>query len=314
MSTIRMVENTENILFEIGTNFTLKNTIMWTNKVKDSGYKLDPVTIKSFDSQNYNQGGNSVSRVTFRHSDYLVFEFKSFEPVKAFNSIYVSYPHMFFCKDFFRTAIDQLSQDGIYTKDGISIDFEEFKIVSEPLAKGKRLAIWPTKILRNDMYIDGITLLLGANEYPVDMDLGTFAALADMIESFDLLTQTNMLMMMTMQAMSLGVSAATNTSNNNSGSGLGGDRNISRRNPPGGGLSSGSSSPFNRKRASAKIEQPQPQPTQEPTKPVKQQKPVDPTGGNNDLFNIDNLIKAGGGVNGVSLNDLSVEDDIDFDD
>ena len=210
MSTIKMVEKARRIIMESG-NFTMSVMTLWNNKNKDS-FKLDPVTRRDYDSNKYQQGSNTVTTVDFRSSDYLAFEYKDWER-KANMSVFASYPNMFNCKSFFQEVMSVLETTQIFGKNGeLTAEGNEIFIQSEPLAGGKKLGAYFTVVNRNDSLVNCVTLVIGSDDCVADLDLNTFAGLADIVQSIDLLTQATLLMQMTLVTMGSG-SAAPASSN-----------------------------------------------------------------------------------------------------
>lgn len=260
MSKLRLVESVDNIITEIG-KFTLKTSILWNNKIKDSGYKLDPITDKEYPSNKYNDGGNNVQRIQFRGNIYLVFEYKDFDnkidgkPLQE--SVFLSYPNMDFLTLFINDCTDLLYTEGLYTKDGIHPDYKDIVIQSEKLAGGKRLALYPTKITRQDFVVDGVCLLIGRNECFVEMDLATFGGLCYIIRNYNLVIAKDNLIQMTMEYLNGKDLPAGVSVNHSSGSGGGfNSSNRPSRSIPGGGLGSNSGTPqggFMTRRSSADL-------------------------------------------------------------
>jgi len=210
MSNIKMVEKARRIIMESG-NFTMSILTLWNNKNKDS-FKLDPVTRRDYDSNKYQQGSNTVTTVDFRSSDYLAFEYKDWER-KANMSVFASYPNMFNCKAFFQEVMGVLESTQIFGKNGeLTAEGNEIFIQSEPLAGGKKLGAYFSVINRNDSLVNCVTLVIGSDDCIADLDLNTFAGLADIVQSIDLLTQATLLMQMTMITMGAGNAPVSNAS------------------------------------------------------------------------------------------------------
>ena len=210
MSNIKMVEKARRIIMESG-NFTMSILTLWNNKNKDS-FKLDPVTRRDYDSNKYQQGSNTVTTVDFRSSDYLAFEYKDWER-KANMSVFASYPNMFNCKSFFQEVMSVLESTQIFGKNGeLTAEGNEIFIQSEPLAGGKKLGAYFSVINRNDSLVNCVTLVIGSDDCIADLDLNTFAGLADIVQSIDLLTQATLLMQMTMITMGAGNAPVSNSS------------------------------------------------------------------------------------------------------
>lgn len=244
MSNLRLVETVDNIIYGVGNKFTLKTTILWNDKIKDSGYKLDPITDRQYESGRYNEGGNKVTKLQFRANAYLVFEYKDFDvkidgkPLQE--SVYISYPNMDFLLRFINDCMDLLYTEGLYTKDGIHPDYKDVVIQSEKLAGGKRLALYPTKITKKDFVVDGVCLLIANNDCFVEMDLSAFTGLCYIINNYNLLSSKDTTINMAMQYMN-GKNVPAEVSHSSGNTGFN-SNNRPSRSIPGGGLSSSNNS------------------------------------------------------------------------
>ena len=318
MENLRSTDKVERVIMEVG-NLTIKNTLLFTNRNKED-YKLNPVTIKKWTSNKYKQD-NELTTITFRSSDYLVFEYRDWD-TKVNNQIFVSYPNMYYIKLFFNKCMEFLSQDGIYNKDDVNADFKNELLQSEPLAGGKKLGAFPSKTVRGEYLVDALSLIIGNNDCIVDIDLSTFAAIADIIEGFDLFTASNQLYQMALTVGYSGGNSNSNTGQRNSGFNT---NSTPRRQPPSGGLN-GSRSNNLRNRQSVNLNN-----KNNKVLDKKTNKPVDTdiskipdsevpfTGGDvnptldnsDDIFNIDNIMDAGGNDDLDSIN-LDMDDELDF--
>ena len=322
MKDLRLTDKVERVIMEVG-NLSIKNTLLFTNRNKED-YKLNPVTNRKWTSNKYKQD-NDLNTMTFRSSDYLVFDYNDWD-TKTKNQIFVSYPNMYFVKVFFNNCMEFLSQDGIFGKDDVNADFKNVLLQSEPLASGKKLGAFPSKTTRGEYLVDSITLIIGNNDCMVDIDISTFAAIADIIEGFDLYTASNQLYQMALTVAYAGNSGSTSSSS----TGGFNTSNTPRRQPPAGGLNGnrGGSTVRNRPSSNLKLNGNKSNNTvinNVTNKPVDTDISIIPdsevpfTGGDinptlntpNDIFSMDNIMDAGANTDLDSIN-LDMDDELDF--
>jgi len=184
------VEKTRREIFSVG-NLKIYNEVNYSNKGKDD-QKLDFMYESSYDSEKYSNAPE-LSNIFIRTSNYLVFSYRDIVDGK-FNGteeVYISFPTIEILRNFLSETLNDLIENEkvYYTKSGITEEGNEKIYESEPFAQGKTLAVVPFKIERESLkselplMYNGIALFIDDENYFVEMDLGTFATLVEIINS-----------------------------------------------------------------------------------------------------------------------------------
>lgn len=189
---LRNTERLENVLFQSGNNFTLKNVVTLGSK-SGIGNRLDPIYSRTYNSTKYNDR-NTLEVVRFNKGDYLVFAYNDFDN-KINEEIYISYPHMKTIILFLSECLEFVNTEGVFTNNSVSGQYKDTIVESSEFSSGKKMiaapAVWDG---RDNKIKKGLLLYLNSDDAMVPLDVDVLDTLYYIVSNFHLGIQSQLLL------------------------------------------------------------------------------------------------------------------------
>lgn len=192
MTKLSNVERIEKTVFQVGSNFTVKNMVSTGTKGKND-VKLHPVYSRTYNSTKYSDK-SSLESLTVRTSDFLVFAYKNFQQ-KINEEIYMSYPHLPGFLAVLEQAVAMVNTPDVYTNNGVNPKYADTVLKSQPLGGGKTIAIIPHVIQNDQSMIRGVMMFLNNDDIYVEIDVNNLNTLWYILKDFNLYTNSMLTLM-----------------------------------------------------------------------------------------------------------------------
>jgi hypothetical protein len=243
MAKLENVERIEKVMFQVGANFTVKNSVSTGTKGKDN-VKLHPIYARNYNSTKYSDK-SSLEAINIRTSDFLVFAFNDFQNRKN-EEIYISYPHMVGLLNTIEQAVAMVNTPDMFTGNGVNPKYSDVVLKTPPLGGQKTIAIIPHVIQHDQNTVRGVMMFLNTEDTYVEVDINNLNTLHYILNKFDLYASSATLLLTGLLYDGAGVGADSTPSfsgggNNNTTSFGGGGANRPARGIFGGGAGKGAS-------------------------------------------------------------------------
>lgn len=183
MAKLENVERIEKVMFQVGANFTVKNSVSTGTKGKDN-VKLHPIYSRSYNSTKYSDK-SSLEAINIRTSDFLVFAYNDFQNRKN-EEIYISYPHMIGFLNTIEQAVAMVNTPDMFTSNGVNPKYSDVVLKTPPLGGQKTIAIVPHVIQHDQNTVRGALFFLNSEDTYVEIDINNLNTLHYILSKFDL--------------------------------------------------------------------------------------------------------------------------------
>ena len=173
----------EKVMFQSGL-FTVKSVTLLGSKGANSN-RLNPIYERTFPSNKYNDR-TQLTSTRFIQNEYIALAYNNFEE-KINEEIFVSYPHFNSLLDFFTQCLELLNTPGVFTNNGVSVQYSDVAVESDVFASNKRMIAVPTVWDDKDNNMrKGILLFLNSEEIATQLEITGVTTLLYILETFNL--------------------------------------------------------------------------------------------------------------------------------